>query len=359
MSALSYAIRPATGIQPFQIDVSQAALDDVNVRLARARRPVAPAGAGGTRGLPPHHLRELVDYWGTSYDWRQHEAELNRYPQFMTTINGQAIHFLHVVSPEPDALPLILGHGGLGSPVEFLDGVGPLAHPRAFGDDPADAFHVVVPSLSGLGVAHPTDAGWGAGRITPPFAALMARLGYDRYHVHVNEATQATPRQPPARGVADSPIDYLAWFLDTVPAWTHSSTVPERSIGRDRLLTGVMLSWFDTAGSSPTSHAAADAHRQDDADRALAIGDASEIGRGGRLAAMATPDRFVDDLRAVVRPFRHADRAVPAHNNGAPRTHGIRGPITSSLPNTIVGESGRGSTRHAARSHRKSTGERG
>ena len=98
----------------------------------------------------------MVEYWRTKYDWRKHEARLNEYPQFTTTIDGANVHFLHVKSPEPDALPLILTHGWPGSVAEFLDVIGPLSDPRAHGGDPADAFHVVVPSVPGYGFSGPT-----------------------------------------------------------------------------------------------------------------------------------------------------------------------------------------------------------
>ena len=120
--------------------------------------------------------------WRTGYDWRAAEERLNQLPQFTTTIDGQRIHFLHVRSPEPDALPLVMTHGWPGSVVEFLDVIGPLADPRAHGGDPADAFHLVIPSLPGFGFSGPTtDAGWGTTRIAQAWAALMGRLGYDRY----------------------------------------------------------------------------------------------------------------------------------------------------------------------------------
>ena len=106
--------------------------------------------------MPLDYVKELADYWRTGYDWRAWEARLNEYPQFTTTIDGQNVHFLHVRSPEPDALPLILTHGWPGSIVEFLDVIGPLTDPRAHGGDPADAFDLVIPSLPGYGFSGPT-----------------------------------------------------------------------------------------------------------------------------------------------------------------------------------------------------------
>ncbi|MGH3242154.1 MAG: epoxide hydrolase family protein [Spirillospora sp.] len=169
-------------IRSFRIDVPEADLDDLRERLARTRWGAALPGEGWERGVPADYLRELVEYWRTSYDWRAHEAELNEIPQFITEIDGQSIHFLHVRSPEPDALPLLLCHGWPGSVVEFLDMIGPLTDPGAHGGDPADAFHVVIPSMPGFGFSGPTrDAGWDTGRVARAFAELMSRLGYGRY----------------------------------------------------------------------------------------------------------------------------------------------------------------------------------
>jgi pimeloyl-ACP methyl ester carboxylesterase len=169
-------------IRPFRVEVSDEALDDLRNRLARARWPSEVPGAGWSRGVPLGYLKELAGYWRDGFDWRKQEAELNQVPQFTTVIDGQTIHFLHVRSPEPGALPLIVSHGYPGSVVEFLDLLGPLSDPRAHGGDPADAFHLVIPSLPGFGFSTPvTEPGWAMARTTRAWAELMARLGYDRY----------------------------------------------------------------------------------------------------------------------------------------------------------------------------------
>jgi pimeloyl-ACP methyl ester carboxylesterase len=169
-------------IIPFRIDIPQDQLDDLRDRLGRTRWPAALPGDDWDTGVPGAWLRELVNYWRTDYDWRAAETRLNEYPQFTTLIDGQRIHFLHVRSPEPDALALVLTHGWPGSVVEFLDLIGPLTNPRAYGGDPADAFHVVIPSLPGFGFSGPTaDAGWSTDRIARVWAELMSRLGYQRY----------------------------------------------------------------------------------------------------------------------------------------------------------------------------------
>jgi pimeloyl-ACP methyl ester carboxylesterase len=171
-----------TTIRPYKIDVPEADLVDLRERLGRTRWPAPLPGAEWSRGVPVDYLRQLVAYWADGYDWRAQEAKLNAYPQFVTEIDGEQIHFLHVRSPEPDATPLVLSHGWPGSIVEFLDVIGPLTDPRAHGGDPADAFHVVVPSLPGFGFSgKPTETGWDSNRIARAYAELMRRLGYERY----------------------------------------------------------------------------------------------------------------------------------------------------------------------------------
>ncbi|HEX2037581.1 MAG TPA: epoxide hydrolase [Chloroflexota bacterium] len=176
-------------IRPFRIDIPQAALDDLRARLARPRWPDELPGVGDRYGVTVEYVKGLADYWREGYDWRAWEGRLNAYPQFTTTIDGQNIHFLHVRSPEPEALPLILTHGWPGSIVEFIDVIGPLSDPRAHGGDPADAFHLVIPSLPGYGFSGPThETGWGNLRIARAWATLMARLGYTRYGAAGNDA---------------------------------------------------------------------------------------------------------------------------------------------------------------------------
>lgn len=171
-----------SSINPFKINIPQADLDDLQARLKHTRWPDELPGIGWSRGVPLAYLKELVEYWRNEYDWRKHEARLNEYPQFTTEIDGQTIHFLHVRSPEPDALPLILTHGWPGSFVEFLKVIDPLSNPRAHGGDPADAFHLVIPSTPGFGFSGPThETGWNIGRIAQAWSVLMNRLGYERY----------------------------------------------------------------------------------------------------------------------------------------------------------------------------------
>jgi pimeloyl-ACP methyl ester carboxylesterase len=171
-----------TAIRPFRIEIPQADLDDLRDRLHRTRWPDELPGVGWTRGVPLGYLQELTAYWADGYDWRKQEARQNQFPQFTTTIDGANVHFLHVRSPEPDALPLLLTHGWPGSIAEFLQVIGPLTDPAAHGGDPADAFHLVIPSLPGYGLSGPTrQVGWTTDRVAAAWAQLMARLGYQRY----------------------------------------------------------------------------------------------------------------------------------------------------------------------------------
>ncbi len=299
-------------ITPFRIDVPQADLDDLAQRLERTRWPDEPPGIGWSHGIPVGYLRELAEYWRSDYDWRAQEARLNAFPQFTTELDGHNVHFLHVRSPEPNALPLVLTHGWPGSVVEFLDVIGPLSDPRAHGGDPADAFHVVVPSSPGFGLSGPTrETGWTVARVAKAWAELMRRLGYDRYVAHGGDfgamvsrelglahpghvaalhltylpsagasaenadfsveaekrsveagyryqyelggyaMIQATRPLLVAYGLTDSPVFQLAWIADGFKEWTDSTDVPEDAVDRDALLTNVMLYWLTrTAGSS-------------------------------------------------------------------------------------------------------------
>jgi pimeloyl-ACP methyl ester carboxylesterase len=180
-------------LRPFRIEIPQADLDDLTERLNRTRfaepapaaaapAPPAPGGlglpVGWEYGVPTDFVRRLVGYWRTGYDWRAWEAKLNAYPQFTTTIDGQNIHFLHVRSSDPDAIPLILTHGWPGSIVEYLNVI-----------DRLSEFHLVIPSLPGYGFSGPTtEAGWTNQRIAAAWVELMRRLGYDRYGAVGNDA---------------------------------------------------------------------------------------------------------------------------------------------------------------------------
>jgi len=177
-----YCHSDQSDIQPFRAHVPDADLDDLRQRLSQTRWPDALPEAGWDYGAPLDYVQELAAYWRTGFDWRAQEARLNAWPQFTTQIDGQTIHFLHVRSPEPNALPLVITHGWPGSVAEFLGVIGPLSDPRAYGGDAADAFDLVIPSLPGFGFSGPTrDKGWNLARTARAWAELVRRLGYQRY----------------------------------------------------------------------------------------------------------------------------------------------------------------------------------
>jgi pimeloyl-ACP methyl ester carboxylesterase len=179
---------PDQAIRPTTIDIPQADLEDLRERLERTRWPDELPG-DGDYGVRRSYIEALAAHWRTTFDWRALESRLNAYPQFTTEIDGQNVHFLHVRSPEPDALPLIVTHGWPGSIVEFLDIIGPLTDPRAHGGDPSTAFHLVIPSIPGYGFSGPTrEAGWSNYRIARAWVELMRRLGYERYGAVGNDA---------------------------------------------------------------------------------------------------------------------------------------------------------------------------
>jgi epoxide hydrolase len=303
-----------TEVRPFTIAIPDAQLDDLHNRLARVRWPTELPGVGWSRGVPLAYLQRLAEYWRTTYDWRQAEARVNQFPHFTTTIAGQMIHFLHIRSPEANALPLILTHGWPGSVVEFLGILEPLTDPAAHGAEASDAFHVVAPSLPGFGFSTPLqEPGWDTRRVARAWAELMRRLGYSRYGaqggdtgaivspelgridgqhvvgVHANGLTvfptgdpaglaeltdreqarlarlqqrgqdglgyailQSTRPQTLAYALADSPVGQLAWIVEKFKEWTDpAAELPEDAVDRDQLLTNVTLYWLtNTAGSS-------------------------------------------------------------------------------------------------------------
>ncbi|GGP07201.1 epoxide hydrolase [Nonomuraea glycinis] len=355
-----------TALRPFRIAIPQADLDDLRARLARTRWPDDAPAPAWSYGVPVGYLKSLTDHWMTAYDWRVHEAELNRFPQVTTVIDGERLHALHVRSPEPGALPLILSHGWPGSIVEFMKVIGPLTDPRGHGADPADAFHVVAPSLPGFAFSGPArSTGWSLERIARAWAQWMHRLGYARYGaqggdtgslispvlgriapdqvvgVHVNgalgfptgdrsgySAIQSTRPQTLAYGLHDSPAGQLAWIVEKFKEWTDpAAELPEDAVDRDQLLTNVTVYWLTgTAGSAarlykdgamdwsqplgpsrvPTGVAVfpGDAGIRRVAEQNDNVVHWSEFDRGGHFAAMEAPDLLVTDIRAFFRPLR-------------------------------------------------------
>jgi pimeloyl-ACP methyl ester carboxylesterase len=183
-------------IRPFHLAVPQADLDDLNDRLDRTRWPDQLQGVGWRYGVPVDYLRELAEYWRHSYDWRAAEAQLNAWPQFVTTIDGANLHFAHIRSPEPNAMPLVMTHGWPGSIVEFDAVAGPLTDPRTYGGDSADAFHLVLPSIPGYGLSGPTcESGWDYRRVARAVAGLMDRLDYEKYGAQGGDWGSAISRE--------------------------------------------------------------------------------------------------------------------------------------------------------------------
>ncbi len=195
-------------IRPFRIDIPEEALADLRRRVLATRWPDHETVADQSQGAQLAKIQELVRYWGTAYDWRKVEAQLNALPQFMTEIDGVDIHYIHVRSRHQDALPLIITHGWPGSVFEFLKAIGPLTDPTAHGGSAEDAFDLIMPSIPGYGFSgKPTGTGWGPDHIARVWAELMKRLGYTHYVAQGGDwgavITEAMGRQAPTglRGI--------------------------------------------------------------------------------------------------------------------------------------------------------------
>ena len=168
--------------KPFQISVADDVLDDLKERLGKTRWPDEVENAGWDLGMPLGYLQEIVSYWQNEYDWRAREALLNQHDQFTLEIDGLNIHFIHIKSQHPNALPLLITHGWPGSIVEFQKIINPLVDPPSYGGKAEDAFDVICPSLPGYGFSdRPPAIGWSAERIAKAWMELMAQLGYDKY----------------------------------------------------------------------------------------------------------------------------------------------------------------------------------
>ncbi|NIE85450.1 MULTISPECIES: epoxide hydrolase [unclassified Burkholderia] len=185
LGMLPAAARAAVGntaIRPFSARVPDADLVELRRRIAATRWPSRETVADESQGVRLARMQQLIQYWGTDYDWRKGEAKLNGFPMFVTEIDGLDIQFIHVRSRHENAMPLIMTHGWPGSIFELLKAIGPLSDPTAYGASADDAFHVVVPSLPGFGFSgKPTRTGWGSDHIARAWGELMARLGYTRF----------------------------------------------------------------------------------------------------------------------------------------------------------------------------------
>ncbi|WNG47400.1 epoxide hydrolase [Archangium minus] len=295
--------------RPFRIDVPEAVLTDLHRRLDAARFPEPLPGAPWERGADVSYVRELCAYWRHQYDWRRHEAELNRYPQFLCEVDGVDIHFWHVRGKGPSPLPLLLTHGWPGSIYEFHHLIGPLTDPAAHGGNPEDAFDVVIPALPGYGFSgKPREPGWHASRVAAAFDRLMVEhLGYSRYGaqggdwggvvttslgvdraehlvgIHLNSAfagpppgeeqselareygqkmatlmateggyfqVQSTKPMSLAIAQSDSPAGLAAWIVEKFQTWVDCDGELERVLSKDWLLTNLMFYWVTNSAAS-------------------------------------------------------------------------------------------------------------
>ena len=294
-------------INPYPFAFPKAALDDLRERLKRTRWPEKETVDDWSQGAPLARMQALCDYWRTDYDWRSCEARLNALNPSMTRIDGLDIHFLHLRSPEPDALPLVLTHGWPGSVVEFLKAAPLLADPRANGGNPEDAFHVVLPTLPGFGLSgKPAEPGWTPERIARAWVRLMQRMGYDRFvaqggdwgyavtnalgaigapvvqAVHFNmfpiyktmkardaqeqhalkrlqdfadneigyQLEQTQSPQTIGYALTDSPAGQAAWFYEKYEQWTDHDGDPEHVLSRDEMLDNITLYWLTATAAS-------------------------------------------------------------------------------------------------------------
>jgi pimeloyl-ACP methyl ester carboxylesterase len=236
--------RNATGeeaIRPFRAHISDAKLADLRRRLAATRWPSRELVEDRSQGVQLATLKELVRYWATDYDWRKAETKLNAFPQFVTKIDGVDIHFIHIKSRHPNAMPLIMTHGWPGSVVELLDTVAPLTDPTRYGGSAQDAFHLVLPSLPGYGFSgEPAELGWDTGRIARAWAELMKRLGYTRYVAQGGDVgadvTDAMGRQAP-KGLVGIHLNLLTpalGIVDRLPAQTEKERAAHNAVATFR-----------------------------------------------------------------------------------------------------------------------------
>jgi microsomal epoxide hydrolase len=299
-------------VTPYRIQIPESVLADLNERLARTRFPSEIEGTGWEYGTNLAYLKELVGYWRTGFKWRDQEQKLNQLPQFMTTIDGIDIHFVHQKSSNPNATPLVMIHGWPGSIFEFTKVIGPLTEPTKFGGNVNDAFHVVALSLPGYGFSgKPRTRGYSNRRIAQIIAQLMSRLGYTRYGaqggdwggiivrqlgltdpqhligLHSNmcvagappggnpnegvpadelkrveavrtriatetgySGIQSTKPMTLGYGLNDSPAALAAWIVEKFRTWSDSGGDVEKKFTKDELLTNITIYWATETGPS-------------------------------------------------------------------------------------------------------------
>ena len=230
MAATTERSASVSAIRPFQIEIPEESLEELRRRVALTRWPDRETVSDRSQGAQLAKVRELVDYWATDYDWRKIEATLNALPQFITEIDGLDIHFIHVRSPHPNALPLIMTHGWPGSFLEFVKVIGPLSDPESYGASAEDAFDLLVPSMPGFGFsAKPQAAGWNPERIAGAWDELMRRVGYGRYVSQGGDwgavVTDVMGRHAPA-GLAGIHVTTLLGAIERPPTPNTQTTIP-------------------------------------------------------------------------------------------------------------------------------------
>jgi pimeloyl-ACP methyl ester carboxylesterase len=296
-------------VRPFTVAIADSEIDNLKQRLARTRWPDPETVSDWSQGVRLENARSLINYWEREYDWRRFESELNRFAQFLTAIDGLDIHFIHVKSRNPNAMPLILTHGWPGSIVEFLKLIDPLTDPVAFGGSVEDSFDVVVPSLPGFGFSQkPTETGWGVPRIASAWVELMKRLGYEKWvaqggdwgavvttalgamepegllGIHLNTPyafpaqipdtlspdesyavdtlalytgelggsshLQGTKPETVGFALADSPAGQAAWIYEKFQSKTDNNGLAEDALSTDDMLDAISLYWYTNSAAS-------------------------------------------------------------------------------------------------------------
>jgi pimeloyl-ACP methyl ester carboxylesterase len=342
-------------IKPFKVHIPNSVLADLRRRLSETKWPDQLPGTTWEYGADISKVRELADYWQKHYDWRAQEAEINRFDQFTTEIDGQTIYFIHERSPRTDAIPLMLIHGWPGSILEFFALIEPLTHPK---DSSTPAFDVVVPSLPGFGFSGPTTSrGWNPARMAKAFIVLMDRLGYSRYGVQGgdwgSEVAQQMARQAPTRviglhlnliavpppspdamkeltaeehrryrawwdekrstffnlqssepqtvayALTDSPVGWLAWLAVKFQDLTDNDGDFLHTVDRDTFLSDVTLYWVTgTVGSSMRIYRE---HQLSDGGEALPKMKTPVAYAVFPKEAVAAPERWIDGTYNVVQ----------------------------------------------------------
>jgi epoxide hydrolase len=300
---------PSTAVRPFTVVIPDSEINDLKQRLANTRWPNPETVPDWSQGVRLENATSLINYWEREYDWRRFESEVNRFPQFLTEIDGLDIHFIHMKSKNPNAMPLILTHGWPGSIVEFLKLIDPLTDPVAYGGNVEDSFDVVIPSLPGFGFSgKPAETGWNVTRIASAWAELMNRLGYTKWAaqggdwgsvvtsalgamrpegllgIHLNSPyafpaqipdtltteeqyavdtlalytgdmgganhLQATKPETIGFALADSPAGQAAWIYDKFQSKTDNNGLAEDALSTDEILDAISLYWFTNSAAS-------------------------------------------------------------------------------------------------------------